>query len=471
MSAAPLTGLPAKDWREFSRDRRLVIMAVMVALLALAAVITAFAQVRAHEADRNATVARDRATWEAQGERNPHSVAHFSTWALRPLTPLAVLDPGVTPYAGSAVWMEAHNRNPAQARPIEDAASAFDIGQFSAAWVLQTLVPLLIFVIGAGLVARERERGTLRLMLASGADGRGIVPAKLGGLARITALLALPVLGAALLAALFAGPADPIRLALWALVYALFLGLVAGIAVAVSALSRSASQALLILVGVWLAMVLLVPRAGAGIAEAIAPTPGAERFFTDMARDMQAQPDPFGDGSKAFEAAMLKRYGVTRIEDLPVSLDGLRLEESERHGHVVFDRHYGALAETYAAQHQLLRLAGLLSPLVPLQNISMALAGTDLAHQLAFQNAAEAHRRALIHTLNMDMAEHGKGKDFDYLAGPALWKQTRDFRWTPPGLAAALAPVIPDLLLLVGWAVLATVILRTAGRRLIAGGL
>jgi ABC-2 type transport system permease protein len=367
--------------------------------------------------------------------------------------------------------MEAHNRNPAQARPVEDAASAFDIGQFSAAWVLQTLVPLLVFVIGAGLVARERERGTLRLMLASGAEGQRIVPAKLGGLARITALLALPVLGAALLAALAAGPAEPLRLVLWALSYALFLGIVAAIAVAVSALTRSASQALLILVGLWLAAVLLVPRAGAGLAEALAPTPSAERFFADMGKDMAAQPDPFGDGAKAFEEAVLKRYGVTRIEDLPVSLDGLRLDESERHGHVVFDRHYGALADTYAAQQRSLRLAGLLSPLVPLQNISMALAGTDLAHQQAFQNAAEAHRRELIHVLNMDMVEHGKGKDFDYLAGPELWKQTRDFAWTPPGLAAALAPVVPDMLLLLGWAILAFVLLRIAGRRLIAGGL
>jgi ABC-2 type transport system permease protein len=471
MSAATLSAIPAKDWREFSRDRRLVIMAVMVALLALAAVVSALAQVRAHEADRAATVARDRATWEAQGERNPHSVAHFASWALRPLTPLAVLDPGVTPYAGSAVWMEAHNRNPAQARPVEDASSAFDIGQFSAAWVLQTLVPLLIFVIGAGLVARERERGTLRLMLASGAEGARIVPAKLGGLARITAMLALPVLGAAMLAALAAGPADPLRLVLWALAYALFLGIVAAIAVAVSALTRSASQALLILVGLWLAAVLLLPRAGAGLAEAITPTPSAERFFADMDKDLTAQPDPFGEGSQAFEAEVMKRYGVTRVEDLPISLDGLRLDESERHGNIVFDKHYGALADRYAAQQSTMRLSGLLSPLLPLQNLSMALAGTDVAHQLAFQNAAEAHRRELIHVLNQDMTDHGKGKDFDYLAGPELWRQTRDFRWAPPGLAGSLAPVLPDVLLLLGWAVAAFALLHLAGRRLLREGL
>lgn len=278
MNGAAVTGIPAKDWFEFVRDRRLLVMAFLIGLLALGAVLAALAQVRAHEADRAATVARDRTTWEAQGPRNPHSAAHFATWALRPLTPLAVLDPGVTPYAGSAIWMEAHNRNPARARPVEDAAASVELGRFSVAWVLQMLVPLLIFVIGAGVVARERERGTLRLMLASGAAPATIVPAKLRGLVRVTALLVVPVLAAALAAALIAGPADPIRLLLWALAYALFFTALAAIAVAVSALARSASQALLVLIGLWLVAFVFVPRAGASLAALVHPTPAADSF-------------------------------------------------------------------------------------------------------------------------------------------------------------------------------------------------
>jgi ABC-2 type transport system permease protein len=470
MTAATITGIAAKDWREFVRDKRLLLMAIMVGLLALAAVATAFARLRAHEADRAATTARDRITWEAQGQRNPHSVAHFASWALRPLTPLAVLDPGVTPYAGSAVWMEAHNRNPARARPIEDASSAFDLGQFSAAWVLQMLVPLLIFVIGASVVARERESGTLRLMLASGAAPGAIVPRKLGGLARIAALLVLPVLAAALAAALLAGPVDPLRLLLWGFAYTLFFAIVAGIAVAVSAMTRMASQALLVLIGLWLFAVLLVPRAGAGLAELVAPTPAADAFFTGIAADMDKQPDPFGKDSDAFGAAMAKRYGVARVEDLPVSLDGLRLAEGEHHGNIVFDKYYGDLARTYDAQRNVLRATGIASPLIALQNVSMALAGTDTAHQLAFQNQAEAHRRRMIVGLNNDMTVHGKGKGFDYLAGPALWKTTQDFRWAAPDLGFALRGVVPDVLILVLWLAGTFGLLSLATRRLVREG-
>jgi hypothetical protein len=140
--------------------------------------------------------------------------------------PLAVLDPGVTPYAGSAIWMEAHNRNPARARPVEDAASAFDLGRFSAA-------------------------------------------------------------------------------------YALFFGTIAAFAVAVSALAKSASQALLTLIGLWLVAVMIVPRAGAGFAELAHPTPAPDSFFAAMSADLKAQLDPFGKDAEAFALAMAKRYGET----------------------------------------------------------------------------------------------------------------------------------------------------------------
>lgn len=461
--AGAITG---KDWREFTRDRRLVVMALLVLLLALAAIVTSFARVSAYETDRQATERRDRTTWESQGARNPHSVAHFSTWALRPLTPLALLEPGVTPYAGSAIWLEAHNQNPARARAVEDAASAFDLGSFSIAWVLQFIVPLLIFVIAAGAVARERERGTLRLMLASGVAAGKIVPRKALSTARTALLLIVPVVLAAGAASVMLGLADPLRLILWATAYLLFLAIVTVIGVAVSALSRTVSQAMLALIAIWLLTVLIAPRVGAAIGVAAAPVPTPDQFFAAMSADMEKQPDVFGDDADSFGAAMAKRYGVAKVEDLPVSFAGLQLDESERHGNIVYDRHFGALANTYAAQRAAMRWAGLISPLPALQNVSMALAGTDVAHQLAFQNQAEAHRRALIGALNRDMVEHGKGADFDYKADPALWRTAKDFRFVAPPLQAVLAGIVPDLAILAAWLIAALALLRHAARRL-----
>jgi ABC-2 type transport system permease protein len=458
-----------KDMRELSRDRRVIAMVLLVLVLGLTAIATSFTRVSAYEADRAATISSDRETWEAQGDRNPHSVAHFATWALRPLTAGALLDPGISSYAGSAIWMEAHNQNPARARPIEDQVTTLATGEFSIAWVLQMLMPLLIGVIAAGAVARERERGTLRLILASGGSAARFVSAKLASVGQVTAMIAGGVMVLGVAAAVAAGSANVGMMSLWLLGYAVFLAIIVAIAVGVSARARSTGQALLILVGLWLFAIVLVPRAATSAAEVIAPTPAADQFWTAMSTAMEAQPDPFGDDADAFGQAMARRYGVATVEDLPVDFGGLQLEESERLGNIVFDRLYGELNALYGQQRTLLRWGNILSPLPALQNISMALSGTDMPHQLAFQAQAERHRRAMVTELNTDLIENAGEAGFDYQADGALWATIEDFRFVPPATATVLRSIWPDALILLAWLMVAAWFVRRSATRLMVG--
>jgi ABC-2 type transport system permease protein len=458
-----------KDMRELSRDRRVIAMVLLVLALGLTAIATSFTRVSAYEADRAATIRSDRETWEAQGDRNPHSVAHFATWALRPLTAGALLDPGISSYAGSAIWMEAHNQNPARARPIEDQVTTLATGEFSIAWVLQMLMPLLIAVIAAGAVARERERGTLRLILASGGSTARFVGAKLASVGRVTAMIAGGTMVLGLTAAVASGSANIGALLLWLLGYAVFLAIVVAIAVGVSARARSTGQALLILVGLWLFAIVLVPRAATSAAEVIAPTPAADQFWTDMGTAMEAQPDPFGDDAEAFGQAMARRYGVASVEDLPVDFGGLQLEESERVGNIVFDRFYGELNALYAQQRAVLRWGNIFSPLPALQNISMALSGTDMPHQLAFQAQAERHRRAMVTELNTDLIENAGEAGFDYQADGALWATIQDFRFVPPTTETVLRSIWPDAVILLAWLVVAAWFVRRSATQLMVG--
>ncbi len=457
-----------KDAQELRRDKRLLAMILLVALLGITAIAASFARVSAYEADRAATVARDRDTWESQGARNPHGVAHFASWALRPLTAGALLDPGVSPYAGAAIWMEAHNQNPARARPVEDQVTALPLGAFSMAWVLQMLLPLLIAVIAAGAVARERERGTFRLMLASGGSARDFMMAKIASVGRTTALIAGGTLAIGFAAALAMGGADGTRLALWVAAYLLFLAIIVLIAVGVSARSKSTGQAILVLMGLWLFAIILVPRAAASAAEIVAPVPAADRFWTDMSAAMKERSDPFGDDKAAFGEAMARRYGVASVADLPVNFDGLQLEESERQGNIIFDRFYGQLNRIYAAQRNAMRWGNALSPLPALQNVSMALAGTDMPHQIAFQQQAEAHRRATVTALNTDMINKAGAAGFDYRADAGLWAQIDDFAFAPPGLMPIARSIWPDALILLGWLMLAGLFAQRSVRALSA---
>ena len=454
-----------KDWLEFVRDRRFVVIAVMAIFLALAALAASWARVSAYEADRAAAQAQEWRTWTSQGARNPHGAAHFAQWAMRPLDALAILDPGVTPYAGSAVWMEAHHWNPARARQVEDAESGFDLGAFSVAWMLQMLLPLIIFVLTAASVARERERGTLRLLLMSGLSPGAVVRGKMFAAARVTAVLAVPIILACVVAVAMVGVADPVRLLLWCSLYLVYAAISATIALAVSAFSRTGSQAMLVLIGLWLVFTLLVPRVGASIAQSAAPVPSPALYAAAVADDREKQPDVFGDDAERFTAQVMRERGVARPEDLTVSIGGLQLEEDERLGNIVFEHHFNALDAVYHRQRAILRWFGTLSPLLAVQNLSMVLAGTSMPDQIAFQRQAESHRRRMVTYLNTDLIENGGGEEFDYLAGDSLWRSTPRFSYRPPSVANSLGQAAGDIVILLSWTVAAIALLLFATRR------
>lgn len=455
-----------KDSREFVRDNRLVVMAIVMVVLSLTALLTSYARLTDYEIDRQATEQRERHTWENQGERNPHGAAHFSQWALRPLTPMAVLEPGISDYAGAAVWMEAHHRNGAQGRANDDNPLAFEVGNLSIGWLLQTLLPLFLLIVAAGTVARERELGTLKQLLATGASVAALLRGKLVSLFALVAALAVPVLLAGAMAAVSAGPVDPVRLMLWAAVHLVYLATVVALGLAISTLCRTAASALLLLVALWSASVLFIPRAATVAAETLAPATPPEAFWGAMDAHLKQQPNPFSD--EDFKAGVLAQYDVEEIASLPVSFPALQLEESERLGNVVFDRHFAALEAQHDRQRSLLRWASLLSPLPALQNISMALAGTDSAGQRSFQQQAEAHRRKTITMLNRDMAENAVGLDFDYTADSELWQRIPAFQFEAMPLGSVLKNSVVDMLLLLAWAAASALLLLFARRRITA---
>lgn len=93
----------------------------------------------------------------------------------------------------------------------------------------------------------------------------------------------------------------------------------------------------------------------------------------------------------------------------------------------------------------------------------MAAAGTDEGHHVEFAAQAERQRRAIVEALNADMTKHAKGKDFDYLADPVLWKTIPSFRYEPPALDRAA--VAGDVAVLGVWFVAGIAFLAWTTRR------
>ena len=461
MSAA--RAILAKDVRELRRDGRALLTLGRVLLLGIAALWLSAQRMRTAESARLEAAARERQTWLNQGPANPHSVAHFSMYAFKPQTSLALFEPGLAPYMGEAIWLEAHYQDPARFRAAEDATEARRFADLSPAWLVAVALPLVVIALGFASLAREREQGLWRQLAAAGVSSREVLRGKAGWLLAaavgLAALVSLPTL---LVSAGLPVPGDAgARWVLIGVALLLYAAALTGVTLAISAASRTTRGALLALLAFWMISVVLVPRLAGTAADAFAPVPPSLDFWTQVRKELREGSE---ERAKRLEAETLRRFGVARVEDLLVSFAGIELQASEEHGNAVFDKHFGAIRGAHARQQTLMRLAGLVSPAVAFRNATAAFAGTDAAHHWHFAGAAEAHRRAVVKALNDDMTAHARGQDFDYKADPRLWAAISAFTYVQPSWTVSRGALV-DLGVLALWVAAAAASAFAAVRR------
>jgi ABC-2 type transport system permease protein len=342
-----------------------------------------------------------------QGDRWAHSAAHYGMWAFKPIGALSVVDPGIEPYVGNAIWLEAHYQNAPLHRPAQDATLIERFGALSPAIVLGVVAPLMIILLGFGAVARERERGVWTLALAQGARSGPMLWAKSAALFTWLMLAALPGVLFLVWSVCFSSIgalAGLGRLATWFGVFAVYLAIVAMFVVAVSALARSSLAALGALLAAWVVIAVWLPRLTPQIANAVVMLPTLQSFNEQMETSLG---DAEGsDAAETLKARLLKEHGVTRVEDLPINWTGISLQESEQRSAVIFDRFWGELFDAISAQQRVQSGFGILSPSLVVKTLSERLAGSDFLHHRAFLSQAEQHRRVIQERLNADIAEH-----------------------------------------------------------------
>jgi ABC-2 type transport system permease protein len=431
---------------------------VIIGLLAIALAAGAVGAAR-QARERAAADQADRAEWLAQGKRNPHSAAHFGRYAFKPVGPASFFDPGLDRYTGVAVWLEAHFQDTFRHRPAEDATALQRFADMTAASVLQQLVPLFIVLFAFGQLAGERERGTLRQLLATGVRPRQLLLGKFAGSALSLAGVFVPAaaVGAGALAVSqgdFSALRTSDRLVWLAGAYVLYSVTILAAALGVSALVRSARTALLTLLAGWAFGCLLVPRLAADLAAYVSPSPSYDAFWRAIEHDIEEGFDGSGNAAeraRALRERVLAEYGVAAVDALPVSFDALSLQDTEDFGNRVFDRHYDRLWETFRRQERVERLVGLLSPLTGVRAFSMTLAGTDLAHFKRFGEAAERYRRVLVRRLNEEFRDKAGAAAYAYVDDGSLWRTIDDFSYTPPDTAWILARQRGPLASILGW--------------------
>ncbi len=454
-----VTRIARKEFTEMLRDGRFRWAGAIVFALLLASMVMGAKHHREVKRQHDLAQAETRDQWLRQPAKNPHSAAHYGIYAFKPKMLPAMLDRGVDPFTGQAVWLEAHKQNEFKFRPAQDSTAVQRFGELTAATVMQLLIPLLIVLLSFSTFAGEREQGTLRQLLSLGVKKTDLAWGKALGIAGALGALIIPatVIGITALALTsengMLGSSAP-RMALMFASYLLYFGVFIGVSLAVSAKARSSQMALVVLLAFWIINGLIAPRAIADVAKRAYPTPSAFAFQQAIDREMQGGPDGHDTADKRAEALkqrVLKQYGVDKLEALPVSFAGVSLQESEEHGNVVFDKHYSALWNQFERQNRLKQTAAIFAPMLAINALSMGMAGTDFAQHRDFAAAAEQYRRMLVKLMNDDMTYNAGKSDFSYLAQPAVWQKVPDFEYAAPSTGWALRHQTISLSLLALW--------------------
>ena len=430
------------DWIERSRDWRVWAVLLLGGLIATVAAITTAVDVQRTLAARLLSQQAEQTRWLNQGQKYPHAAAHYGVYVFKPLSALAAVDPGIEKYVGSSVWLEAHKQNEFVHRAAQDESSSARQLLLTPAFALQVLAPLAIIFLGFGMFASERERGTLRALLMTGAPLSAVATARALVLMCLGIALAVPsVLAVAATHAAFDTGSPFVdggtRIAVFSLGYAIYLALWCAVTVWLSAWMRTTRAAMSLLIVVWASSALILPRIAVEISQLAASLPSTQAFREALDSEIGEDHNPAVETKQRLE--LLTLYGVSDVKDLPVNWAGISLARGEARGDAIFDKHYQELFAAMDRQGSATAMLGWLSPTIAVAGLSSAAAATNTAHHVQYVNAAETQRRVIQKTMNdfitTNVEKNGKRID----GGQSLWGSVKPFTFAFAPLSAQRA--------------------------------
>lgn len=453
-----ISRIARKELTEMFRDGRFRLLAGMVLVISVLSLAAGWQNYSALSRQHATAQSATRTQWLAQEKKNPHSAAHYGVYAFKPKSQLAMIDTGVDPYMGVAVWLEAHKQSDFKFRPAQDRTAVQRFGEMTGAEVLQVFLPLFIVLMTFSAFAGEREQGTLRQVLSLGVSRLDLALGKALGVAVALGLVLLPATVFAVLALAWTAEGglvsgDPARGVVLGAVYLTYFAMLIAVSLAVSATVKSSRLALIVLLTFWFANSLVASRAASDVAGWLYPTPSAIEFQKAMDADLSDQA-PINERLERRRTELFSKYGVDNVDALPIAFSGISMQEGEEHANEVFDEHYGRLFDRYEQQNRVYQLGGVVAPMLSVRAISMGLAGTDFAQHRHFAIAAEDYRRDIQRLMNGDIAANQK-KGQVYLADHDLWSQMPDFDYTAPSTTWAVGNHTASFGVLAFWTIAA----------------
>lgn len=464
MNYAIIQKIAWNEWRTAFRHRIIITATLILGLAMLAALFIGWQNYQSLNEDRAKLQQTVADKWRNQPDRHPHRASHYGYLVFRPKLPLSFFDAGVDSYAGTTVFLEAHRQNTANFSEARQSSGIVRFGELNLAMILQTLVPLLIFLLGFAAITSERENGTLAIMLSQGASWRDILLGKTLGIVSIIFALLAPIIALALVLWLFLNDwrisADSAQRIAWLVAaYSVYFIVCATVTVLISAFHKTSRASLTTLVVIWIAFWIVVPRAAQNLGATLYPTVSKAEFDKKLEAETSEHGDSHNPNDPKFaelKKATLARYKVNDVRDLPFNYGGFVMSKSEEISSDIFRRNYAEMLDTFGRQNLFSEVGGVFDPFLAVRHFSMAMAASDLANYENFQWQAENYRYGMIQKLNeLHMNEIKSTSDRDQKVSHNVWSDFPVFEYREPSVSESLSNQKIALASLIFWLALA----------------
>jgi ABC-type transport system involved in multi-copper enzyme maturation permease subunit len=334
---------------------------------------------------------------------------------------------------------------------------------------------LLGIVLGFDALNGEKERGTLRLMLAHRLRRFALVAAKwAGGMLVLVVALAAAMLAALLIVLVRAGvhwsPDDVWSLVALAVVSLLYAGVFFSLALAFSTLSSRSSVSVLASLFAWVLLVFVVPNLSPYVAAQFARVPSIAALERDLQYITSEERDQIGDAeSRKVREKYKVQYDFGGIapaerkrrletdpefrrvyEQMSKEVEAVWAEVNRRQGEKA-DRLQEAWQARARSQFQLSRKLSYISPFPPFVFAATELSLTGFRSREQFEQQARAYDNALW-TYAWARYHEEEKKNPAFNENDFLDVSTRPrFTYVPPRFSDRLADAMPFAGLLAAW--------------------
>jgi ABC-type transport system involved in multi-copper enzyme maturation permease subunit len=413
------------------------------------------------------------AQWETSTHLADRQVAEATNWrhlsyqALRKPDPMQIFVSGLNNDIGR--WSDISTESAVKLRHShysdDPIFAVFRHVDFT--FIVQVVLSLFAILFTFDAVSGERESGTLRLVFANSVPrAKYLLGKAIGTWLGLVAPISVPIILALLVVRLSGASLDGThwaRIVFLIGVSLLFFSFFIVLGILISTVTKRSNVAFLVSLVVWVAFVLIIPRAGVMAAGQMVHVPRVaeiEGQRDGYAKDLWAQhykemEDRFmadreesgscSEDEEAMWARMKREDSLRRIVEQKIEVYEVKLMEHLRRRKTVQER----LAFTLAR----------ISPVSAFQLAAMSLAGTDVALKSRYEDAMSAYRKQFTDYVEKKSAEAGdmggfvqvkmsSEEGFSITTGRDVALDVAEMpRFTPATvpLRAAIAPVITDL--------------------------